>query len=124
MKSRTRWSAWLLALFVSACGPSGCPSDPGGGCTPGNNDCRGDYYCSVGGVCTKPCSDDTGCLIECSEDDDCFGGGRGNWRCMEGVCGCLTDCPEPTACYDGYCQLACAETDGCGYTPYQRRSGS
>jgi hypothetical protein len=109
----------LMVLAFVACSPGGCPADPGGPCTPGQSECRGDYYCSVGGVCTKACGNDVDCNATCETAEDC----GGDWACQGGACTCVTSpCPEEASCIDGHCQRSCASTSTCTFDPYAPRS--
>ncbi len=115
----------MVALTLFAlCSILGCPVDAGGGCTPDTSDCRGDYYCAIGGVCTKVCEADVECVATCETAQNCGGTtAEKTWTCEMGACACSgPECPNVVKCYGGYCQRECAANGGCAYTPYKRRT--
>lgn len=120
-----RWPSFAFLACLAACAGKGCPADPGGFCTVGDSDCRGDYYCAVGGVCTKICAAESDCAPSCLTNEDC-GSGKDDpspdWVCASNVCECRSGtCPEAVSCIQGHCQRACAATNSCGYDPYAPR---
>lgn len=120
-----RRPAWLFAglLLFAACSQGrGCLADPGAGCVPGSSDCRGDYYCAVGGVCTKACTSDIVCAPTCESNEDCAGeDAESPWRCEGAVCVCVGEaCPAPVTCQGGYCLQDCGDSAQCGLDPYRK----
>ena len=116
----------LPLLLLLSCTRAGCPTDPGANCTPGVSDCRGDFYCSVGGVCTKVCTTDSDCKASCETVDDCGSdpeSANPEWDCVSSTCECKLDvCPEAPTCIAGHCQRICATDGTCPPDPYGART--
>lgn len=90
-------SAFAAVAMLTACSgesyfcdETGCYYCDGVGCRevdpPDRLDCRGDFECREGSVCT-----DLGCVEECASDDECPAG----TECRDGMCVNPTEDPTP-----------------------------
>lgn len=112
----------IVAITLSGC-ISSCPISPGEPCDPTDDTCGAQqqgYYCSIAAFCTKPCTRNLDCNLNCATPNLC-----GPAFCSRDGCSpMLSWGPAPVlACVRGACRLMCG-TDECsgGPQPYEPRS--